>query len=67
MTAHYRTVIADIIQEFDNGKNSRQFYMDLAWEGLIKTNSWADLSTSEKQMVVNTIINYKNSGDKSCK
>ncbi|WP_026946303.1 hypothetical protein [Algoriphagus marincola] len=67
MAAPYRNLIADIIQEFDNGKNSRQFYMDLAWEGLINTSSWENLSIPEKQRVVNTIIGYKNSGDKSCK
>ncbi len=42
MTQHYRQTIAGVLREFDNNQHSNQFYLDLAWEGLIKSSiySW---------------------------
>ncbi|MGG8497630.1 hypothetical protein ACQY1Q_14570 [Tenacibaculum sp. TC6] len=64
MATHYRETIADILQEFDNNQNSRQLYLDIAWEGLIYERSsnaisiWVDLAQTEKDRIKNTIKNY---------
>lgn len=66
MAAHYRETIANIIQDYDNNQNTRQFYMDLAWEGLHGTTTWNNLSNSEQSRVVNVINNHKANGNKNC-
>jgi hypothetical protein len=69
MAANYRNVIADALASFDNNANPRQFYDDLAWEGLIYQNdpTWGSLSSSEKTRIQNTINNYFNQNkNESC-
>jgi len=64
MATHYRQTIADILKEFDNSQHSDQFYMDIAWEGLIYekgTNAiyaWTSLSTDEKERIKKVIKDY---------
>ena len=67
MAAHYIEVISDIVSEFDNNNHSRQFYEDIAWEGLHKTSSWNSLSSNERSRILKKIENLKNSGNKICK
>ncbi|WP_146746659.1 hypothetical protein [Sinomicrobium soli] len=69
MAAHYRDVIADALEQFDNSTHSSQFYLDLAWEGLIYSNdpTWSTLSASEKSRIKNLIDNYINQNkNESC-
>lgn len=72
MAQHYRSVIADIVQQFDNNSNSRQFYEDLAWAGLTKldvnTNSiaWNNLATSEQQRILQNLANNFYNGPSNC-
>lgn len=67
MAAHYIEVISDIVSEFDNNNHSRQFYEDIAWEGLHKTSSWNSLNSNERSRILKNIENLKNSGNKICK
>lgn len=65
MAAHYRNSIATALQEFDTGiplgvnEVPDQYYMDLAWEGLIYQNdpTWQSLSSSERIRITSTIDN----------
>ena len=65
MAAHYRNSIATALQEFDTGiplgvnEVPDQYYMDLAWEGLIYQNdpTWQSLSSSERIRIRSTIDN----------
>jgi len=69
MAAHYRDVIADALEDFDNNNNSRQFYEDIAWEGLIYRNdpTWNSLSSDEKERIDNVIETYINQNiNESC-
>ncbi len=69
MAAHYRNVITDALQEFDDNNHSRQFYEDLAWEGLIYSNdpTWTGLNQTEKTRIENVIDTYFNQNkDESC-
>ena len=67
MAAHYIDVISDIISEFDNNNHNRQFYEDIAWEGLHKTSIWNSLSSDERSRILKNIKNLKSSGNKTCK
>lgn len=60
MAEHYKGTIADALQAFDNYAHSRQFYLDLAWEGLRYSDisSWSDLSSEEKSRINNAISIY---------
>lgn len=62
MASHYRQTIADILKDFDNNQHQSQFYLDVAWEGLIKSNitSWTDLSLSEKDRIKKVLGDYIN-------
>ncbi|MCV6630419.1 MAG: hypothetical protein OIF50_11255, partial [Flavobacteriaceae bacterium] len=53
MATHYREAIADILQVFDNNQRTRQFYMDVAWEGLRYANihTWSSKSQIEKDRI----------------
>jgi hypothetical protein len=62
MASHYRKTIADILKDFDNNQRQNQFYLDIAWEGLIKSNisSWTDLSQQEQDRIKKVISDYIN-------
>ncbi|WP_407268041.1 hypothetical protein [Tenacibaculum maritimum] len=66
MAAHYRRAIVDILKVFDNNQHSNQFYDDLAWEGLHGTVAWNNLSSSERNRIINVINRYKTNGKKNC-
>ncbi|WP_435255290.1 hypothetical protein [Tenacibaculum sp. A30] len=66
MAAHYVETIADMLKEFDNSQNTNSLYTDLAWEGLQNTVTWNNLSSSEKDRIINTVKNYKSTGTKTC-
>ena len=66
MAAHYRGTIADVLQDFDNNQHTRQFYLDIAWEGLHKTTSWGNLQETERKRIESIITNYKKTGNKTC-
>ena len=56
----YREAIADMWQEYDGYDHSGQFYMDVAWEGLMYDDIyiWDSKSTSEKNQIKGVILNY---------
>jgi hypothetical protein len=62
MASHYRTTIADMIQNFDNNRLPRSTYEAVAWVGLGKlednqaTVAWDNLTAIEKQ-AIETLIN----------
>ncbi|WP_299157724.1 hypothetical protein [uncultured Tenacibaculum sp.] len=62
MATHYRQTIADILSDFDNNQHSNQFYLDTAWEGLIKSNiyTWTSLSKEEQDRIKKVISDYIN-------
>jgi hypothetical protein len=72
MANHYRTTIADVIQEFDNNRLPRSTYEAVAWLGLgkLETNTstiaWEKLSVEQKA-VINALIkeNFYN-GPSTC-
>ncbi|TDQ23732.1 hypothetical protein [Tenacibaculum caenipelagi] len=66
MAAHYVETIVDMLKEFDNSQNSNTLYIDLAWEGLQNTVAWNNLSSSEKDRIINSVKNYKSTGTKTC-
>jgi len=57
MANHYRTTIADMIQDFDNNRLPRSTYEAVSWVGLGKlednqtTVSWNNLTANEKQAI----------------
>ncbi|MCV6628600.1 MAG: hypothetical protein OIF50_01945, partial [Flavobacteriaceae bacterium] len=62
--------IADILQVFDNNQRTRQFYMDVAWEGLRYANihTWSSKSQIEKDRINQVISDYiKNNKLENCK
>lgn len=64
MANHYRTIIADIIQNFDNHRLPRATYEAVSWVGLgvldrdrgLTTIAWDNL-TPEQKIVINNLIN----------
>ncbi len=72
MANHYRSTIADVIQEFDNNRLPRSTYEAVAWLGLgkLETNTstiaWEKLSVEQKA-VINALIkeNFYN-GPSTC-
>ncbi len=62
MATHYRQTIAEIISDFDKNQHSNQFYLDIAWEGLIKSNiyTWTSLSKQEQDKIKKVINDYIN-------
>ena len=72
MASHYRTVIADMIEEFGNSRLPRSTYEDLAWLGLKEwdhhpaTPAWTDLSQTEKDRVNDALNDHFRNGPKNC-
>ena len=65
MASHYRTVIGDFLKEFEPGL-SQDIYNALAWEGLKGTTSWNSLTSNQKSIINNIILNFNNKGSESC-
>ncbi len=72
MASHYRSTIADIIQQFDNSRLSRSTYEAVAWLGLgkldknVTTVAWDKLSESEKKVITNLINEHFYKGPSTC-
>ncbi len=60
MAAHYRNVIANMLQEFDENAHSRQFCKDLSFKGLLYCNdpTWIALPQTRKDRIKNIICNH---------
>lgn len=73
MAQHYRNVIADIAQEFDDFKLPREVYEDISWVGLRvienfeNSVAWDKLSSSDKIRIQKNIDNYFRNGVSDCK
>ncbi|EIJ38658.1 hypothetical protein JoomaDRAFT_1646 [Galbibacter orientalis DSM 19592] len=73
MAQHYRNTIADIVQQFDNNRLSRQIYVDIAWAGLRiledrkESDAWSNLSPSEQNRVLLNLKNNFFNGISNCK
>lgn len=73
MASHYRKVIADLIQVFDNYRLSRSIYEDIAWAGLKEwdnhppTPAWAALPQSDKNRINAAIQNHFHNGPNNCR
>lgn len=72
MASHYRSSIADIIEQFDNNRLSRSTYEAIAWLGLGKlerdksTTAWDNLSAEEKTRITNLINQHFYNGPSNC-
>ena len=73
MANHYRSSIADIIQQFDNNRLPRASYESVAWVGLgkldtnVTTIAWDNLSVVEKDAVTKLINEHFYKGPSNCK
>ncbi len=58
MANHYRGNIANVLAQFDNNAHNRQFYLDLAWEGLDKTTipAWQNVISQTEKIRINKVI-----------
>jgi len=72
MANHYRSTIADIIQEFDNSRLPRSTYEAVAWLGLgeLETNTstiaWKNLSIEQKAIIKALINENFYNGPSTC-
>ena len=72
MASHYRSTIADMLQQFDNFRLPRSAYENLAWAGLGKieknqeTIAWQNLTETEKTIITNLLNQHIFSGSSSC-
>jgi hypothetical protein len=72
MATHYRTIIADIIEDFDKKRLSRSIYEDIAWAGLGElennqsTVSWQNLTPNNQESIKKEINNYFFKGISNC-
>lgn len=72
MATHYRGIIADIIQQFDNNRLPRSTYESVAWFGLGNlgdgktTVAWANLSSAQKTAISNLISENIYKGPSNC-
>ena len=72
MANHYRSTIADIIQQFDNNRLPRSTYEDITWVGLgkldtnITTIAWDNLSPEAKARINRLISENFYNGPKNC-
>jgi hypothetical protein len=73
MANHYRSTIADIIQQFDNKRLSRSTYEAVAWLGLgkldtnVTTIAWDNLSPEQKASMTKLINEHFYKGPANCK
>lgn len=72
MASHYRTTIADIIQDFDGNRLPRSTYEAVAWVGLGEiednqtTPAWDNLNVNEKQTIETLINQHFFNGPSNC-
>lgn len=72
MAEHYRSTIADIIEQFDNSSKNRQIYEDIAWAGLrvleddMNSVAWNNLSGVEQQRIIRNLTNFFHNGTSNC-
>ena len=72
MAQHYRSTIADIIEQFDNSSKNRQIYEDIAWAGLrvleddMNSVAWNNLSGEEQQRIIRNLTNFFHNGTSNC-
>lgn len=72
MASHYRSIIADILQEFDNNRLLRSDYEAITWQGLGEfennqsTIAWQNLTSSEKTQITAIINQNFYSGPSNC-
>lgn len=52
MAQHYRGIIKNALQQFDNSSNSQETYDALSWVGLGGTTAWNNLSSNEKMNII---------------
>lgn len=75
MADYYRTAMEEGLKEYATfiGKTyPDQLYKDIAWGGLHNTNAWDNMyadpiyTQNEQQRILNSIRNFKNSGNNEC-
>lgn len=72
MASHYRSIVADMLQQFGNYKLARSVYENLAWTGLGKIENnqeimaWQNLTVPEKTTITSLLNHYIFSGSSSC-
>lgn len=72
MANHYKGIIADVIQQFDNNRLPRSTYEAVSWVGLgkldsnITTIAWDNLSLEEKNKINNLINDNFYNGPSNC-
>jgi hypothetical protein len=72
MADHYRSSIADVMEQFDQNSLSRETYKLLAWAGLGEiennqtTDAWDALTQIEKENIESLISQYLFSGSSTC-
>jgi len=72
MANHYKGIIADVIQQFDNNRLPRSTYEAVSWVGLgklysnITTIAWDNLSLEEQNKINNLINDNFYNGPSNC-
>ncbi|CAA9203742.1 hypothetical protein FLA105534_04924 [Flavobacterium bizetiae] len=72
MANHYRSTIANVIQQFDNNRLPRSTYEAVSWVGLGKLDNnitsiaWDNLSIEEKNKITNLINENFYNGPSNC-
>lgn len=61
MAQHYINIIKQALREYDNHAHSEETYTALAWEGLMGTVAWNNLSPSQRASITNLIASFANS------
>jgi len=64
MAQHYRDIIEQVLEEFDNTQTD-EVYEALAWTGLQNTVAWNNLSQSERDNITQTVTDF-NSNNSNC-